>query len=92
MPAFIKNKLLLSLLLVPFFTSLIVGLISIPILGASAFIILTIGAAIILSPDKIPEAVDKQIDYGYQDLMTKEEGMVIESFRELTERLARLSM
>lgn len=49
MPAFIKNKLLLILLLLPFFTSFLVGLISIPILGASAFIILTIGASIILA-------------------------------------------
>jgi cytidylate kinase len=32
-----------------------------------------------LSPDKIPEDVDKKIDYGYQDLMKQEEGMVFES-------------
>jgi cytidylate kinase len=32
-----------------------------------------------LSPDKIPEAVDKQIDYGYQDLMKKESNMIFES-------------
>lgn len=32
-----------------------------------------------LEPDKIPEEVDKKIDYGYQELMKNENGMVFES-------------
>ena len=32
-----------------------------------------------LSPDKIPEEVDKKIDYGYQDLMRTESGIIFES-------------
>ncbi len=32
-----------------------------------------------LEPDKIPEEVDKKIDYGYQELMKNKNGMVFES-------------
>lgn len=49
MPNLLKNKQLLILLLVPFFTSLAVGLISLPIIGITSFNILTISSAIVLS-------------------------------------------
>lgn len=49
MPAILKNKFLILLLLVPFITSLVIGLIALPILGTSAFNTLTIASSIVLA-------------------------------------------
>jgi signal transduction histidine kinase len=49
MPNLLKNNLLIGLLLIPFFTCLIVSIVILPIIGATAFHILTLGAVMILA-------------------------------------------
>ncbi len=49
MPNYFKNPYVALIILVPLFTSVLIGIISLPILGFSAFNILALGATIILS-------------------------------------------
>ena len=49
MPNYFKNPFVLIITLVPFLSSLLIGIISLPILGFSAFNVLILGGAIVLS-------------------------------------------